>query len=97
LEQLARFLERRSSDRSSQPARTHGRDVFLATAQAAAVAVQMPVPYWRDPQMVERWVASAWLLTEKHFRKLNGHKDLWALATILGRPEQVQSSQEKVA
>lgn len=55
------------------------------------------VTYWRDQDMVERWVASAWLLTEQHFRKIDGHRDLWALATILGRQPQTQSSQEKVA
>lgn len=37
--------------------------------------------------MVERWVASAWLLTEKHFRRIDGHADLWALAATLGREE----------
>jgi hypothetical protein len=46
--------------------------------------------------MVERWVASAWLLTEKHFRRIDGHADLWALAAILGRESQ-PSKQEKVA
>jgi len=34
---------------------------------------------------------------EKHFCKIDRHKDLWARVTILGRPEQAQSSQEKVA
>lgn len=43
------------------------------------------VSRWRDADMVERWVASAWLLTEKHFRRIDGHRDLWALAAILGR------------
>lgn len=55
------------------------------------------VTRWRDQDMAERWVASAWLLTEKHFRKIDGHTDLWALATILGRETQPQSSKEKVA
>jgi putative transposase len=55
------------------------------------------VTRWRDQEMVERWVASAWLLTERHFRKLDGHRDMWALATILGRQPQTQSSKEKVA
>jgi putative transposase len=54
------------------------------------------VTRWRDADMVERWVASAWLLTEKHFRKIDGCKDLWALAVILGR-EQRTSQAEKVA
>lgn len=43
------------------------------------------VSRWRDADMAERWVASAWLLTEKHFRRIDGHRDLWALAAILGR------------
>ena len=43
------------------------------------------VTRWRDADMVQRWVASAWLLTEKHFRRIDGHADLWALASILGR------------
>jgi len=50
--------------------------------------------------MVQRWVASAWLLTEKHFRRIDGHANLWALAAILlGRPgtSTTQSSKEKVA
>jgi putative transposase len=54
------------------------------------------VSRWRDADMVERWVASAWLLTEKHFRRIDGHADLWALAAILGR-ESHPSKQEKVA
>ena len=31
---------------------------------------------WRDREMVERWVASAWLLNEKNFRRIDGHRDL---------------------
>lgn len=42
---------------------------------------------WRDGQMVVRWVAGAYLLTEKNFRKLMGYKQLWALAALLGRNE----------
>jgi len=48
------------------------------------------VTRWRDRGMVERWIASAWLLKEKNFRKIDGHRDLWALATILGRQPLVQ-------
>ena len=43
------------------------------------------VTRWRTAEMVERWVASAWLITEKHFRKVIGHRDLWTLAVALGR------------
>ena len=44
-------------------------------------------------------VASAWLLTEKHFRRIDGHAHLWALAAILGRETKstTQPSKEKVA
>jgi putative transposase len=57
------------------------------------------VTRWRDADMVQRWVASAWLLTEKHFRRIDGHADLWALAAILGRETKstTQPSKEKVA
>ena len=54
------------------------------------------VTRWRDQDMAERWVASAWLLTEQHFRRIDGHKDLWALATILGRQTNA-ASQQRVA
>jgi putative transposase len=54
------------------------------------------VSRWRDSSMVERWVASAWLLTEKHFRRIDGHEHLWSLAAILGR-ETSSAKQEKVA
>jgi putative transposase len=51
---------------------------------------------WRDADMAERWAASARLLTEKHFRRIDGHRGLWALAAILGR-EHCAAKKEKVA
>ncbi|MGA8026206.1 MAG: IS256 family transposase [Bryobacteraceae bacterium] len=54
------------------------------------------VTRWRDAGMVERWAASAWLLTEKHFRKVVGHRDLWTLAVALGREHKPNASSEKV-
>ena len=54
------------------------------------------VSRWRDADMVQRWVASAWLLTEKHFRRIDGHDHLWSLAAILGRKTE-PSKQEKIA
>ena len=51
---------------------------------------------WRDVDMVERWAASAWLLTEKNFRRIDGHKELWTLAALLGR-EISSSEKQKVA
>ena len=58
------------------------------------------VTRWRSQDMVERWAASAWLLTERHFRKVIGHRDLWSLAGILGRETSLQktvSKESKVA
>jgi transposase-like protein len=56
------------------------------------------VTRWRDAAMAHRWVASAWVLTEKHFRRIDGHTHLWALATILGREVAGQQTpNEKVA
>jgi transposase-like protein len=55
------------------------------------------VTRWRTGDMVERWVAAAWLLTEKHFRKVIGHRDLWTLAVVLGRERKPNASSEKVA
>jgi len=57
------------------------------------------VTRWRDAGMVQRWVASAWLLTETHFRRIDGNADLWALAAILGRADKskIQTSKKEVA
>jgi putative transposase len=55
------------------------------------------VTRWRDAAMVERWVASAWLLTEKHFRKVIGHRDLWTLAVALAREQKSNASTVRVA
>jgi transposase-like protein len=40
---------------------------------------------WRDPEMVMRWMASAYLEAEKCFRRIQGYRDLWVLSTALGR------------
>jgi len=57
------------------------------------------VTRWRNVELVQRWVASAWLLTERHFRRIDGHGHLWALAAILGREikSTTEPSKEKVA
>jgi putative transposase len=40
---------------------------------------------WRDPEIVLRWMASAYLEAEKYFRRIQGYRDLWVLSTALGR------------
>ncbi len=58
---------------------------IIESSQSGVQKRTSNVTRWRDADMVQRWVASAWLITEKHFRRMDGHKDLWALAAILGR------------
>ena len=53
---------------------------------------------WRDKPMAKRWAAAALLATEKNFRRVMGHKDLWALKAILdGKREKQLDRREKVA
>ena len=42
---------------------------------------------WRDGGMVKRWMASAFLATEKNLRKMMGYRDLWTLEAILNGPK----------
>jgi transposase-like protein len=51
------------------------------------------VSRWRDGAMVLRWVATAWLSTEKSFRRIMGYQQLWMLAAYLDGP----SETEKIA
>jgi len=41
------------------------------------------ITHWQNGKMVLRWMASAFLRTEKRFKRIMGHKDLWALEAIL--------------
>jgi len=41
------------------------------------------VTRWQDGSMVLRWAAASALQTEKHFRKIMGHRDLWMLKAVL--------------
>ncbi len=54
------------------------------------------VSRWQEGKMVLRWSATAFLETEKKFRKLMGYKDLWMLKARL-RPEASVDSKPKVA
>jgi transposase-like protein len=73
---------------------------IIESSQSGVQKRTSNVTRWRDADMVQRWVASAWLITEKHFRRIDGHKDLWALAAILGRETATKkfvSEEDKVA
>jgi len=41
------------------------------------------VTRWRSGEMALRWAGAAALETEKHFRKIMGHRDLWMLKAVL--------------
>jgi putative transposase len=55
------------------------------------------VSRWKDGEMVLRWMAGAYLLTEKSFRKIMGYENLWTLATALGRQKESVTLEEKFA
>ena len=54
------------------------------------------VSRWKDSQMMLRWVASAFLETEKNFRRIQGYQDLWMLKAKL-RDEVSMDAKRKVA
>lgn len=39
---------------------------------------------WRDGKMMLRWAASALLVTEQHFNRIMGYRDLWMLKAAPG-------------
>jgi putative transposase len=55
------------------------------------------VCHWQNGKMVLRWGAAALLMTEKHFRKIMGYKDLWMLESALERKKIEGQEKEKVA
>ncbi len=50
---------------------------------------------WRDGGMALRWAATAFLETEKHFRRIMGYRDLWMLEAALAENQVI--GKEKVA
>jgi putative transposase len=55
------------------------------------------VSRWRDAEMVLRWVAGVYLLTEEHFHKIDGYHNLWTMAAALGRQKKSATLEEKFA
>ena len=49
------------------------------------------VTRWTDGAMVLRWAATAFLATEKHFRRIMGYRHLWMLKACLDGDEQLAS------
>jgi transposase-like protein len=48
------------------------------------------VTCWKDGGMVLRWAATAFVATEKHFRRIMGHQQLWMLKSYLDQSQTIQ-------
>lgn len=72
-----------------------GTTKIIEVAQSGVHKRTHKITRWRIAEMVQRWLASAWLLAENHFRKVVGHKDFWALSVILGREQNPTPLKEK--
>lgn len=55
------------------------------------------VSRYRNAEMALRWTATGFREAEKSFRKIQGVKDLWVLATALGRNEKRVDEKKNVA
>jgi putative transposase len=56
----------------------------LIESPHAGVRIQTRrVTHWQNGKMVSRWMASAFLRTEKRFNCTIGHRDLWGWEAIL--------------
>ena len=58
---------------------------IIENPNGAVRRVTRRVSRYRDAEMALRWTAAGFLEAEKSFRKIHGVKDLWVLATALGR------------
>ncbi|MFH0914819.1 MAG: IS256 family transposase [bacterium] len=54
------------------------------------------VTHWQNGEMVLRWAAAALLETEKSFRRIMGHQDLWMLKAVLDE-EKLSPQEVRVA
>ncbi len=52
------------------------------------------VKHWTNGNMALRWTAASFAATEKNFRRIMGHADLWMLKAALDEPQQDQQLAE---
>ena len=55
------------------------------------------VKRWRGGQMIQRWVASALLEAEQHFRRIRGYRDMRHLVRALDALAPPEAGVERVA
>ena len=60
---------------------------IIENPNGAVRRVTHRVSHYRDAEMALRWTATGFLEAEKSFRKIHGVKELWVLATALGRSD----------
>jgi len=70
---------------------------IIENPNGAVRRVTRRVSRYRDADMALRWTAMGFLEAEKSFRKIQGVKDLWVLATALGRNAQRVDENRSVA
>jgi putative transposase len=55
----------------------------IANPHSGFVAGPRRVCRWRNKPMAKRWAAAVMLATERNFRRVMGHEDMWAMKAIL--------------
>ena len=53
------------------------------------------VTHWQNGEMALRWAAAATLETERNFRTIRGHKDLWMLLAALDEDRLLRDEPQK--
>jgi putative transposase len=70
---------------------------IIENPNGAVRRVGRPVCRYRNADMALRWTATGFLEAEKSFRRLQGGKELWILASALGRSVTGIDSKHQVA
>jgi len=66
---------------------------IIENPNGAVRRVTARVCRWRDPQMVLRWMTSAYMEAERDFRRIQGYRDLWVLSAARGREQEQSGTQ----
>ncbi len=70
---------------------------IIENPNGAVRRVSRRVCRYRNADMALRWTATGFLEAEKSFRRIQGRKDLWILASALGRNTNGFDSKHRVA
>ena len=68
---------------SRPPCRCLGTTNIIENPHSGVRMRTRRVRRWRNGKIVLRWAASAFLATEKNFRRIQGDRDLWTLKAAL--------------